>query len=266
MANRKGWGGGIGGVAGGIAGSFIPIPGATIAGAAAGGWIGDKLQGLANRGNQMATPENPQLMQQGQYPGGQMLQAPNYSPEQMQLQSQLAQLGLQGVQQNTQFQPTQFDFGPIQKQYETQFNTETVPSIAQRFTNMGGGQRSSAFQAALGRAGAGLNEGLAALKAQYDFSAHNQNQQFQLQNQGQRLNLSQNLLGMGLQPQHENLFFPSGPTWQQSLAQPAGQAGIQLLYAGAEEYIKNLIQSKFNKQNVATPSPQLAPVQNNPQG
>jgi len=58
------------------------------------------------------------------------------------------------------------DFGPIEQQARTQFAEETIPGLAERFTSMGGGQRSSAFQSALGRAGAGLESSLAGLKSQ----------------------------------------------------------------------------------------------------
>jgi hypothetical protein len=57
-----------------------------------------------------------------------------------------------------------------EQQYQTfaqpfmrQFREQTIPELAERFTAMGG-QRSSAFQQALGAAGAGLSENLASLK------------------------------------------------------------------------------------------------------
>lgn len=83
-------------------------------------------------------------------------QAQLYTPEQRSAMSKLLQEGMQN-----------FQFGPIEQQARTNFQTQTIPSLAERFTSMGGGQRSSAFQAALGRAGVGLEENLAALKSQY---------------------------------------------------------------------------------------------------
>jgi len=83
-----------------------------------------------------------------------------------------------------QYQQGGFDFEPVAQQARTQFEQKTVPSIAERFTSMGGGQRSSGFQQALGQAGAGLEGQLASLGSQYG-----------LQQQG----LLQNLLGMGRQ-------------------------------------------------------------------
>jgi hypothetical protein len=60
-------------------------------------------------------------------------------------------------------------FEPFAQKARTQFQTQTVPGLAERFTAMGGagGQRSSAFQGALGQAGAGLEENLAALGQEY---------------------------------------------------------------------------------------------------
>jgi hypothetical protein len=69
------------------------------------------------------------------------------------------------------------------------FQEETIPGIAERFTSMGaGGQRSSAFQGALGRAGSDLESQLAALKQQGGMQK----------------------LGLGLQPQFESAYRPPG--------------------------------------------------------
>jgi len=63
----------------------------------------------------------------------------------------------------------ELDFGPIAERARSKFYGETVPTLAERFTSLGGaGQRSSAFQRQLGSAGAKLEEGLAALQAQLD--------------------------------------------------------------------------------------------------
>jgi hypothetical protein len=90
---------------------------------------------------------------------------------------------------------SQFSFAPIANQQLERFNTQTIPSLAERFTAMGNGQRSSAFQGALGNAGRFLGNDLAALQSQYG-----------LQQQG---NL-QNLLQLGLTPQFENIVNPAG--------------------------------------------------------
>lgn len=72
---------------------------------------------------------------------------------------------LQQVQ--SAFQGNPQGFAPIEEQARNQFQQQTIPSLAERFTSMGNSQRSSAFQGALGQAGAGLETGLAALKSQY---------------------------------------------------------------------------------------------------
>jgi hypothetical protein len=72
-----------------------------------------------------------------------------------------------------------------------QFNEQTIPGLAERFSGLGAGaQSSSAFQQALGQAGAGLSENLQALRSGLQFGGL-----------GQALNYSQqpisNLQGFG---------------------------------------------------------------------
>jgi len=123
--------------------------------------------------------------------GGRTEQFEKYTPEQQSALSQILQQALTGLQGN------QFDFGPIEEQARTDFREQTIPGIAERFTGMGaGGQRSSAFRSALGRAGSGLEQGLAAQKSGYN-----------LQRQG----LLQNLLGTGLSPRFESAYFNRQP-------------------------------------------------------
>jgi len=109
----------------------------------------------------------------------QMMQAQRFTPAQ---QSIMNNLLMQGGQNS--------DFGNIENREINRFNTETVPGLAERFTAMGGsGQRSSGFQQALGRAGAGLGTDLGAMRSQFGMQQ----------------------LGMGLQPQFENVFRPRQP-------------------------------------------------------
>src|ERR1700679_1928535 len=90
----------------------------------------------------------------------------------------------------------QNNFEPIANQARTQFNEQTIPGLAERFTNFGSGaNRSSAFQGALGEAGSNLEQGLAALKSQ-----------FGQQQQGLDQNLLQLLLGHSLSPESETGF------------------------------------------------------------
>lgn len=98
---------------------------------------------------------------------GRVEQVSRFTPQQQALQDQMiSALGplLQQLQQ-----PANID--PILQQRKESFQTETIPGLAERFTGMGGSaQRSSAFQGALGSAGAGLEKDLAALQAQTQLS------------------------------------------------------------------------------------------------
>lgn len=86
-----------------------------------------------------------------------------------------------------------------------QFNEQVVPGIAERFTGVGG--QSSAFQQALGNAGAGLQENLASMRGG-------------LQQQGAQglLQALMGLSGQGLGTHaFENVYQPKAPSFLQSL-------------------------------------------------
>jgi len=168
---------------------------------------------------------------------GQLAQFPQFDPQQMGLLNQLGLLTQNQLKQaggplgqsplNNNWQQY-FNFAPIEAQARNQFQTQTIPSLAERFTAMGGegGQRSSAFQAALGNAGSQLEQGLAALKAQYALPqaqlAQNQ-QQLGLSQRGQQLDLLRTLLGGALNQRFENAYIPRQPSaWGQFLGQAAG--------------------------------------------
>ena len=89
---------------------------------------------------------------------GQPQQLPTQTPQGMQLLNQLMSQGMQNT-----------DFGGIENLYKKQFNEETIPGLAERFSSMGqmGAQRGSEFQGALGKAGSDLGAQLAALRSQY---------------------------------------------------------------------------------------------------
>jgi len=141
----------------------------------------------------------------------QTTQLQRFTPEQQSALSQLLQTGLQGLQNPME------GFEPIAQQAKRQFQQETVPSLAERFTSLGGGaQRSSAFQGALGRAGAGLSENLAGMGTRYG-----------LQRQGQL----QNLLGMGLTPQFENIYQEGGAGRAPEFGQQLMSQALPLLLA-----------------------------------
>jgi hypothetical protein len=101
-----------------------------------------------------------------------------FTPQQQTAMNQMLMQGMQNA-----------DFGNIENREVNRFNTQTIPGLAERFTAMGNGQRSSGFQQALGMAGAGLGENLAAQRSQFGMQQ----------------------LGMGLQPQIENVFRPRQP-------------------------------------------------------
>jgi len=104
-------------------------------------------------------------------------------PDQQKASQQLLQRVL-GMLQNPQE-----GFQPIADQARRQFQQETIPSLAERFTQLGS-QRSSAFTGELGKAGVDLESNLASLGSQY----------------GQRnLSLLLPLLQMALQPRSETV-------------------------------------------------------------
>lgn len=143
---------------------------------------------------------------------GKWSQLSTLNPQQQQAQMQALQQALQGLQNPYQ------GFQPIEDQARTQFQTNTIPGLAERFTAMGGGQRSSAFQGALGSAASGFEQGLGALKSQYGF-------------QNKQQNLQQ--LGQGLQPNFENVYTAGGPSWLSSLFGGASKGAGALGMGGA---------------------------------
>lgn len=88
--------------------------------------------------------------------------------------------GLQYLMQLLQGGPEAFaNFeAPIKRQFEE----EIIPGIAERFAGLGAGsQSSSAFQQALGKAGAGLSENLGALRSSLQMQALPQALQYAFQ-------------------------------------------------------------------------------------
>lgn len=92
------------------------------------------------------------------------------------------------------------EFAPIAEEARGKFQEEVVPSIAERFTSLGGGRLSSpAFARQLGEAGSQLERGLAAEKAKFGIAQRQQDigQQLGLLGQGTQESLGQQ--GMNLQ-------------------------------------------------------------------
>ena len=89
----------------------------------------------------------------GTMPSSQIHQLNRFTPAQ---QSAMASLVTRGMSDT--------DMVGLEKKYRHLFERDTVPGLAERFTGMGGGQRSSAFEESLRRGGLELSEQLADLR------------------------------------------------------------------------------------------------------
>ena len=121
---------------------------------------------------------------------GKEMQFQRFNPEQQQGQSAMLQKALGGLGGN------QFDFAPIEQHARTQFKEQGIPSIAERFTQMGGSDTrlgSSGFGQALSSGEKGLDEGLAAQKAGYGLDQQK---------------MLMGLLGLGMTPQYDTAYRP----------------------------------------------------------
>ncbi len=149
--------------------------------------------------------------------------------------------GLQGTYQGG-YNTGGGDFAPVAQHAMSQFASDTVPGLAERFTALGGGGTqlgSSAFQGALGAAGAGLQESLASMGSQYGLQQRGldqnqqglglQQQQLGLQQQGQNQAHLINLLRSLLNPQNDYAYTPGRPGFLPSLGQGLGAVGSSLL-------------------------------------
>jgi hypothetical protein len=127
---------------------------------------------------------------------GQFQQQSKLTPQQSNLLNQNVIPSIAPMLQQLQQRQGQ-GFAPIAQQATKQFQTQSIPSLAQRFGSMGNSRGGSDYLHALSSAEAGLQGNLAALGSQYD-----------LQNQGQQQQLLQSLLGLSSQPQFESLYLP----------------------------------------------------------
>jgi len=143
-------------------------------------------------------------------------QFPRFNPQQTAGLDEALKMALGGLPNITKG----FDFAPIEQQARTGFEQNTIPSIAERFTAMGG-QRSSAFPQILGQAGAGLERSLAALKSDVG-----------LRQQGNQQNLLLSLLQQGLQPRSENLYHKRVPGFLESTLPGLGSLIVSQLNQG----------------------------------
>jgi hypothetical protein len=113
----------------------------------------------SNQNNQM-TRGNPGSQRSGDFLTGygpQTQQLPLFNSEQQQALSKMLSQGM-----------GDFNFPAIEEAARSNFQSKTLPSIAERFASLGSGNRgSSGYGAALGQAGAGFEQQLAALKSQH---------------------------------------------------------------------------------------------------
>lgn len=226
------WGGaGQGAASGAMAGSTLGPWGAA-GGAALGGVAGlmqkkpqDKMRQISN-----LTPEGQQYLSSifGDLSGGQ--QGQNYGLAQ-QYQNQMLQGGPEAYNQWA-------------APYQTQFEEQTLPGIAERFSGLGGAhggglQSSSGFGQALGGAGAQFQSSLAGLYAQ--LQQHAAQQAFGQQNTLAGLGLGTSAFQPVYQPATPGAF---GNITSGIMGGFAGAAGKQ---AGAN------FMNMFNKGGAATP-------------
>jgi hypothetical protein len=147
---------------------------------------------------------------------GKFEQLPTVTPQQKAILDQLLGglggplgSGLENLQQLLSGDPEAFE--AFAAPARTQFEQQTVPGIAERFTGLGeGAQRSSAFGQTLGQAGAGLEEALSAQRAGL---------------QSQALQQLQGLLGAGMTPQFQTAQIPGQGGALQGLFSSLGQLG-----------------------------------------
>lgn len=129
-----------------------------------------------------------------------------FAPNQQETMQQLLNYGMQGMQNPYQ------GFEPIAKSVRQNFEQNTLPSLAERFTSMGKNSMTSPlYMSQMHNAGANLDTGIGALQAQYGL----QNQQ----NMGRFLQL-------GLQPQYEHANIPGQNGLLQYLLQIAPQLAM----------------------------------------
>ena len=144
--------------------------------------------------------------------GSKTTQLQNYTGPQQSAMNQLLSQGQGLVPQATNFlsglfnQPQGIPSGTLSAPAMRRFQEEIIPSIAERFTGSfgEGSQRSSAFGQQLGSAGAKLAEDLSLQELLLGLQQQNAQSQQGLQGIG----LLQSLLGLGLQPQFENIYQP----------------------------------------------------------
>jgi len=139
----------------------------------------------------------------------------NLTPEQQKSQAEILQSIpqlLQSLQGPIQPSP---GFQNIANREMTKFQTQTVPSLAERFTAMGAPLSSGGYREALGRSATGLHENLAALGYQAGVNER-----------GQQLDLLRALLSSGMAP--STTYLGSEPGFTENVAKALAGVGGQL--------------------------------------
>jgi hypothetical protein len=148
-------------------------------------------------------------------------QVPKYGPEIQGDINNLLQQGFQGLQNPYK------GFEDIASEATRQYNTQTIPGIAERFAAVPGGQRSSGFEAALGGSGEDFHSSLAAMKHQFG-------------QENRQSMLKQILLGLTNQPEFAHT--PKQRGWFEGLLSPFGGGGnYQGASGGQSEGIQMLL-------------------------
>lgn len=151
---------------------------------------------------------------------GEQMQFNRFTPQQSNLQNQSIQQImslLQGGGQNGIGGAGvgglgQFNFEPIANRARSDFQTKTLPLLAERFSSMGSNRNSSGLQGQAFEGAQGLEEGLAALQSKYNLAQGGQNNQL--------LSL---LLSLAMQPSFETGYRPGTSGLLGGLAGGLGQ-------------------------------------------
>lgn len=172
---------------------------------------------------------------------------PTVTPNQANILNQLLQQGYAGLQQQAQVTPFEgmYSIGPLGEGFINtplgqelinQFETRTIPSIAERFTAMGGSNLgSSGLRSALQGGGMDLIRQLQAGAQQQSgelFNRYLQQQQLQQQAQGNLFNQGLSQLQLGLGPQFSSTFIPRQTGWFRDVFAGAAKAIPYAIGAG----------------------------------
>lgn len=132
---------------------------------------------------------------------GGVMQSPLLSPQQQAFQNQLIGHAQSQLQNFNDPNARYAGFEPIEQVAKNNFYSETLPTLAERFTALGdSAQNSSAYQNQVLNYGKDFDLGLAALRSQYG-----------QQNQGNQLDLLRTLLGGSMGQNFENSYMKSQP-------------------------------------------------------